>query len=56
MDSDINFSIGDKVHHVDYPPSTATVVRFTGFYRVLVRWDKTGRTSEENASYIALTQ
>lgn len=50
----MDLSIGDRVHHVDYPPSKATVVSFPAPWRVLVRWESTGRTSEENACLIEL--
>jgi hypothetical protein len=53
--TELGYGVGDRVHHVDYPPKSATVVAFTGFYRVLVKWESTGRTSEENASLMALT-
>ncbi len=44
----MSYGIGDKVHHVDSPEATATVVRFPAAFRVLVRWDSTGRESEED--------
>jgi hypothetical protein len=53
--TELGYSVGDRVHHVDYPPKSATVIRFTGPYRVLVKWESTGRTSEENASLMAPT-
>jgi hypothetical protein len=52
---ELGYTVGDRVHHVDYPPTVGTVVRFTGYYRVLIQWEDTGRTSEENASLIART-
>ncbi|MEV0444053.1 hypothetical protein AB0I84_18800 [Streptomyces spectabilis] len=50
----MEYGLGDRVHHMDYPPSTATVVSFPDPWRVVVRWESTGRTSEENASLIEL--
>ena len=48
----MNYEIGDQVHHVDYPTSAATVVRFPAPFRVLVCWENTGRTSEESVYLI----
>lgn len=48
----MTYGIGDRVHHVDGPTETATVVSFPAAFRVLVRWESTGRASEENASLI----
>lgn len=43
----MNYTVGDKVRHVDDPERrTATVVRFPAPFRVVVRWDSTGRESE----------
>ncbi|MEU3729948.1 hypothetical protein AB0E81_11145 [Streptomyces sp. NPDC033538] len=44
----MDYGIGGTVHHVDNPERTATVVRFPAAFRVLVRWDDTGRESEED--------
>jgi hypothetical protein len=49
----MNYTTGDKVHHADSPERTATVVRFPAPFRVVVRWDGTGRESEENGDLMA---